>query len=449
MLQLRTDTIAAIATAPGRGAVALVRVSGADAHTLVAPCLRPWPAVPRRVVHAHVVDPATGRAIDDVLATRFDAPASYTGEPMVEVSCHGGAAAPRAVLDLLVARGARHAEPGEFTRRAVLNGKMDLLQAEGVLELVESRTIAHKDVALAQVHGGLSRHVDALRRTLLQLEALLAYDVDFPEEDDGPIPRDRILAAARDVTGQLDALAATAPLAEVARDGALVVIAGEPNAGKSSLFNALLGEDRAIVTEVPGTTRDAVEARIERAPWPLRLVDTAGLRETEDRVERLGIAVSERHLQAAHVVLACGDSLHAVDAAVQAARTHAPGAILPVRTKGDLRGSVAPPEGVVVSAQARTGLDDLLARIDALLQDKLGAMPEDGRVLTRPRQQRAIARAAGELALFTEAWAARTLPTTVAAVHVRAAVHELDELIGRVDVEDVLDELFRRFCVGK
>jgi tRNA modification GTPase len=448
MLQLRHDTIAAIGTAPGRGAVAVVRVSGSQAHPIAQRCCSRWPTQAREVLLVRVSRAGDAHPIDDALVTRFDAPRSYTGEPMVEIACHGGVVASRAVLDALLAQGAREADPGEFTRRAVLNGKMDLLQAEAVQDLVDARTDTHRAVSLAQVHGGLSRRLAELRHALVNLEALLAYDVDFPEEDDGPIARERVTEAASELLVRLQALAATAPLAEVARDGALVVIAGAPNAGKSSLFNALLGQERAIVTEIPGTTRDALEARIDRSPWPLQLVDTAGLRDTSDRLERLGIEVSERHIRAAHVILACGDTAEGIASARSAVMAHTDAPIIEVHTKADLGGATG--QGVVaVSAHERLGLDLLLGRIDALLSTRLGAMPEDGAILTRARQRRAIEAASMEVAAFLDAWSADRLPTVVAAVHLRTAAQLLDELVGRVDVEDVLDELFRSFCVGK
>ncbi|MBL8961581.1 MAG: tRNA uridine-5-carboxymethylaminomethyl(34) synthesis GTPase MnmE [Gemmatimonadetes bacterium] len=448
MLQIRDDTIAAISTAPGRSAVAVVRVSGAAAHEIARRCCSRWPERPRETLLVRIAPPGDGAPIDDALVTRYDAPRSYTGEAMVEITCHGGSVAPRAVLELLIAAGARQADPGEFTRRAVLHGKMDLVQAEAVQELVDARTTTHQALSLAQVHGGLSRHLAELRRALVHLEALLAYDVDFPEEDDGPIDRTRIRLAAQDLEQRLRALAATAPLAEVARDGALVVIAGAPNAGKSSLFNALLGEERAIVTEIPGTTRDAVEARIDRAPWPIRLVDTAGLRDTGDRLERLGIEVSERHIRAAHLVLACGEDADAVAStrAAVASLTTAP--VIPVQTKGDLQPRTTL-GAIVVSATERRGLDVLMTEVDALLRRELGELPADGVVLTRARQRLAIQAAGEEVAAFTAAWDHGHLPATIAAVHLRTAAQQLDELVGRVDVEDVLDELFRSFCVGK
>jgi tRNA modification GTPase len=240
------------------------------------------------------------------------------------------------VLAALVAAGAREALPGEFTRRAVLNGKLDLIQAEAVGDLIDARSGASHRQALEQLDGALSRRVAALRDRVLETEALLAYDIDFPEEDEGPVSRERVARAAAEAREAIEALLATAPAGELVREGALVVIAGPPNAGKSSLFNALLGRARALVTEIPGTTRDAIEAAVEGRRFPLRLVDTAGLRDTSDVVERLGIEVAERWVRDAHLVLCCGESES--DVAMTIERVTALGAarVLGVRTKCDL-----------------------------------------------------------------------------------------------------------------
>jgi len=281
------DTIVAIASPPGRGAVAVIRLSGPKAFTIAGKHVRNWQQQPRV---AHLSDFFDGeQRLDEVLITAFPGPHSYTGEDVVEISTHGGYVVPSSVVAALITSGARQATAGEFTRRAVLNGKLDLLQAEAIGDLIDASSRAMQDAALAQLDGGLSRRLGALRNQLLELEALIAYDVDFPEEDDGPISRDRIENAIKTVLTSLDGLLATVPAGEVVREGAIVVIAGPPNVGKSSLFNALLGRSRAIVTEIAGTTRDALEAVIDGGTWPLRLVDTAGLRQTTDRIERLGI----------------------------------------------------------------------------------------------------------------------------------------------------------------
>jgi len=457
---LRNDTIAALSTPAGRGAIAIVRLSGGDAHSLASRVVQPWPSAPRRVTLCTLRDEHDGRVLDRALVTRFDAPHSYTGEPMVELACHGGVAVSAAVLEQMVFLGARLAEAGEFSQRAVLNGKMDLLQAEAVGDLVDARTHALRRVALAQMDGGLSRVLNDLRDRAIHIEALLAYDIDFPEEDDGPVSRATIGTAAREAQLAIDRLLTTVPLGEVARDGALVVIAGPPNAGKSSLFNALLGQTRAIVTDVPGTTRDAIEARVESEHWPLRLIDTAGLRDTSEVVERLGIEVSERYVHEAHLVLVCAETRAALRDAL--ARLNGMGSAPRVavvtksdqpRASDDVHEDARAVDGAVslveVSAATREGLDGLLAEVHRVLTRSVGDVDSELPIVTRARHRVALEEARVELDHFLTLWETRRVPVSVAAIHVRSATHALDDLIGSVDVEDVLERVFRTFCVGK
>lgn len=454
-----SDTIVAVATAPGRGALAIVRVSGPSAHAIVRATLDRWPDGARRVVLSPVRD-ASGLELDQAVVTRYDAPASYTGEDAVELVTHGGSLVSATVSAALVARGARLATPGEFTRRAVLNGKMDVLQAEATADLVDARSRAAQSVALRQLDGGLSRRVLDLRSQLIELEALIAYDIDFPEEDDGPVAPARIASAAKQVTSALERLLATSRTGELVRHGALVVLAGAPNVGKSSLFNALLGESRAIVTSIPGTTRDAIEAVIDTAGVPLRLVDTAGIREATDIVERLGVEVSGSYVARAAIVLACGDdaeSMRAIGAGLLG-RTNA--AVIAVRTKSDLRAvsdaelssakeAVGARAALAVSAERGEGLGQLVDLIQALIAGGDAKTDLDAPILTQERHRFAIARARDEVGEFLERWQMGDVPAPVAAVHLHDAVAALEELIGVVDVEHVLDEVFRRFCVGK
>lgn len=445
------DTIVAHATAPGRGAVALVRLSGARAMT-IARALGAFggidgaDAVARRATLSSLHHPETGEALEQALVTWFAAPRSYTGEEVIELAVHGGAVSPAIVVAACLAAGARQALPGEFTRRAVMHGRMDLLQAEAVADLVDARTRAMQRQALAQLDGGLSRRLLALRDDVIHLEALLAYDIDFPEEDDGPIAPARISEAVGVLRASIEALLRTAPRGAMVRDGVLVVIAGPPNAGKSSLFNALLGELRAIVTAVPGTTRDAIEALLDRPSLPLRLVDTAGLRDTDDAIEQLGIEVSSRYLGKAQVVLACGATDDEVQHTVEVVSSRTDGAVIPVRTKGEIGASRV---AVQVSAERGDGLDALLTAVDVAATEALPADGADDTMLTRERHRAGLTEALHEVIAFQEAWADGALPAPVAAVHLLAAREAIAELIGSVDTEDVLDRVFRDFCIGK
>lgn len=391
--------------------------------------------------------------LDHALVTLFPAPHSFTGEDTVEFSTHGGYVVPASIVAALTSSGARQALAGEFTRRAVLNAKLDIIQAEAIGDLIDATSLVMQRTSLSQLDGGLSRRLMDLRNDLLDLEALIAYDVDFPEEDDGPIPRARIERATASIAKALQALLATVPAGELIREGATVVIAGPPNAGKSSLFNALLGRSRAIVTEIPGTTRDALEAVVDSGGWPLRLVDTAGLRDTGDRIERLGIEVSERYLAAAQVVLACGDDRQALEYTRDAVARHTTAPVVKVRTKADLVTNgeqTSLGEGIVwVSAIDGTGLQALLAAVNECIDERYGAISPDMPVLTRARHRAALEAGLSEIEHFRAAWTAKKLPVTVAAVHLRTAVHALEELIGTVDVDDVLDRVFSSFCVGK
>lgn len=445
------DTIVAVATPNGRGAIALVRLSGPDAFAIAAKHLEPMPPQHRA---AHLCSVRDGsELLDQALVTLFPGPNSFTGEDTVEFSTHGGYLVPSSVVAALISSGARQAFPGEFTRRAVLNSKLDILQAEAIGDLIDARSQTMRRTALGQLDGGLSRRLLALRNGLIDLEALIVYDIDFPEEDDGPVPRERIDKAAREISRSLEALLATAPAGELIREGAIVVIAGPPNAGKSSLFNALLGRSRAIVTEIPGTTRDALEAVIDSGKWPLRLVDTAGLRETNDQVERLGIEVSERYLAEAHVVLACGETPRDLAETVRLIARTSNAPVLSVRTKSDLVSLSEESNGhqpvIAVSAETGAGLQSLLEALDEVLSKQHGEIPPDLPILTRARHRHALTVASAELEEFHRAWQEDKLPATIASVHLRTAVSTLEELIGTVEVEDIFDRVFSSFCVGK
>jgi tRNA modification GTPase len=454
-----SETIVAQATPPGRGALSIVRISGPEAHAIARAALDRWPAEARSVAVSTVRDTAAMQ-IDQSVVIRYDAPASFTGEDLVEIITHGGLVVATTVVAALIARGARVALPGEFTRRAVFNGKLDVLQAEAVGDLVDARSRAAQSVALRQLDGGLSRRVLTLRDDLIGLEALIAYDIDFPEEDDGPIAPARILSATDGIVTALERLLATSHTGELVREGALVVLAGAPNVGKSSLFNALVGEARAIVTDIPGTTRDAIEAVIDTSTIPLRLVDTAGIRDALDPVERLGVEVSESYVARASVVLVCADSEETAVHMHRALTGRVASPIILVRTKADMA-SVSSSElernrdlfeaaaALAVSAETGDGLGTLLSTIARVVSEGAGPQDVDAPLLTQARHRYAITHALDEVRAFRALWVEGEIPAPVAAVHLREAVTILEDLIGSVDVEDVLDEVFRRFCVGK
>ena len=443
-----SDPIVALATPPGRAALALIRLSGRGAFEVAARCLSPFHAKPARTVfRAQLHHPTTGDAVDDVLAVCFPGPHSYTGDDLVECSTHGGLLVPADAIAAFAAAGARPAEPGEFTRRAVLNGKMDLLQAEATADLIDAGAPAQRRRALQQLDRGLSRRLEALRSEVLELEALIAYEIDFPEEDEGPVRPERVVSAWRAARERVAQLLGTAPEGERLHEGALLVIAGRPNAGKSSLFNALLGRERAIVTEIPGTTRDAIEASTVIEGFPFRLVDTAGLRDSDDRVERLGIEVSRRYLGAADLVVFCeapGDEGWGMRDAFLS-ECQAP--VVVVQTKSDLA-TARPPDHLTVSVVTGQGLADLRRRLAEVAFGKLLTLGDVEPVVTRARHREALERALAELDCFAAAREAR-VEAAAAATHLRAAVLALDDLIGVVTPDDVLDRVFSTFCVGK
>lgn len=398
-------------------------------------------------VRLHAGD-SPAEPLDDAIVTWFPAAQSPTGEDLVEFSVHGGTYVVAAVQAALLAAGAVPALPGEFTERALRHGKIDLLQAEAIADVIEARSRATHHAAMRQLSGALTRALADLREALVAVEALLAYDIDFPDEDDGPQPRGRITSAAQAVHEALARLGATLPAAELGREGVPVVLAGAPNAGKSSLFNALLGDARAIVSEIPGTTRDALEALVDESPYPWRLVDTAGLRDSDDALERLGVEVSARWLARAGVVIVCAEddeALARAEAAV-AARTSSPR--VPVRTKAD-RAPTVRADAVSVSALEGRGLEALRAAVREAVATAHPPPSEEQPLVTRARHAVAVTRARDEVAQFIAAWEADALPAPVAGTHLRAAILALDELTGAIDVEDVLERVFRSFCVGK
>lgn len=437
------DTIAAIATAAG-GGVGIIRVSGPDAISTAVRVFRAraadWYRHPRVMAFGRLFDPvAPTDVLDEALAVAFHAPRSYTGEDVVELHLHGGALHLRRCLDVVLGLGTRLAEPGEFTRRAFLNGQIDLTRAEAVADLVGARTDSALRQARAHLQGALFERIALLRARLLDLRARLEVNLDFPDED-VPLMSPAVMSHdARALAADFDALAATYRTGRLLRDGARVVLAGPPNAGKSSLFNALAAADRAIVTPVPGTTRDTLEETIDVLGIPVVLVDTAGLRVTDDLVEALGVQRSERAIAGADLVL----RLVPPDVEVPRPAAHE----LVVRSKADLASPSEAPgaEALAVSATTGHGLDALRHAIAA----RLGHDADDGGLMiVRERQHQALRAAADGCRRTAEALVAG-FPSELAAVDLQDAMDAVQELVGESSIEQVLDRLFATFCIGK
>ena len=446
------DTIAAIATAlaPGEGSVAIVRLSGPSAEPIArqlfrAPGQQVWES--HRVLYGHVVDPASGERLDEALLLLMRAPRSFTREDVVEFHCHGGLIAVQRVLEQVLAAGARRALPGEFSQRAFLNGRLDLTRAEAVSELITARSRRAAQLAMAGLDGGLARRMGQLRGRLLDQLAELEARVDF-EEDLPPLDAEAVAAELAAVRQELRALVAEAAQGRVLREGLKVAIIGRPNVGKSSLLNALSGSERAIVTDQPGTTRDLVESELVLGGVPLTLVDTAGIRATEDSVERLGIERSRQALAAADGVLLLFDLAEGWGEGDQVLRRQVP-AQVPLLLVGNKADQVAAgplePADVAISAIGRTGLEELAER----LLERCGASLGSGlEVALNRRQADLAAEAAAALDRSLEA-AGQGLPWDFWTIDLRQAARSLGAITGAEVSEAVLDRVFSRFCIGK
>jgi tRNA modification GTPase len=452
-----TETIAAVSTPPGEGGIGVVRLSGPDAVSLALRLFRRADGTsladpqPFRAYVGHIVDSATGRVVDEVLLTTMRAPRSYTREDVAEISAHGGPAPLRAILALVLDAGARLAAPGEFTRRAFLSGRLDLTQAEAVLDVIRAHTDAGLRAAERALAGDLGTRVRALRDRLTGLLAHLEAAIDFADDDLTFLTPDEIAAELAAVAAEVDALIASHARGRVLRDGARTVIVGRPNTGKSSLLNALLGEARAIVTAVPGTTRDVIEEQIELGGVPVRLVDTAGIHATADEVERLGVARSRDALATADLALLVLDaSVPLTDddrALLDAVRDRTAVIVL---NKADLP-AVVPPAAfdlpaVVLSAHTGAGLPALEATLRDLLLGPAGAA--ESPALTTLRQREAAETAAAALARARATHAAGGTEELLAVDLVDAAA-ALGAITGDTVRDEVIETLFARFCVGK
>ncbi len=453
------DTIAAPATARGRAALAILRLSGPEAVTIAARCFQGADLLHANSHTAHVghILNTNDRPIDQVVVTLFLAPRSATGEDVVEITCHGGDFAPQLILRTLLHHGARLAEPGEFTQRAFLNGKLDLAQAEAVADLIHSTSSLSHRVSMAHLRGHYSEAIAQVRQRLLETCALIELELDFSEEDVAFADLDQLKALLTETETLLTDLLASYRLGALVRDGVRVVIGGRPNAGKSTLLNALVGQDRAIVSPTPGTTRDEIEAEAEIDGLRFRFIDTAGLRETSDAIEAEGVRRTHRSIGRSDALLYVYDLTQGLDADETAflnhlAETQPELPVLRIGNKADLLPEPPPeiPNVLYVSAQDANADPALLAPVlDMLIQTVTAGLSraEGSKVVVNERHRQHLTRAR-EAVRRAQAMMATASGDTLA-LDLRVALHELGAITGEITTEDLLGEIFSRFCIGK
>ncbi|MBQ3107755.1 MAG: tRNA uridine-5-carboxymethylaminomethyl(34) synthesis GTPase MnmE [Firmicutes bacterium] len=474
------ETIAAVATAYGEGGIGIIRISGDRAGEILAKVFVPGKAendgcadgcgekcsgaaafetalAGRRLAYGTVRSMESGNVLDEAMAVFMKGPKTYTGEDVAEIQCHGSVISLRQVLDEVLAAGARLAEPGEFTRRAFLSGRLDLSQAEAVIDLIRSESDKGHEAALKQLSGSVSLEMKKLREALMEQLILLAVNMDYPDEDIELATLENLKAGLVPVKEQIDSLIASAEQGKIYREGIAAAIAGRPNVGKSSLLNALLKEERAIVTDIPGTTRDTIEERVSIGGFPLRLTDTAGIRDTENVIERIGIERSHQALAEADVIFLLVDGHEPfTEQDRELAKSLDASKTLLLINKGDLQQVVTREEAedllpgaqiVQLSAKERQGITDLE---DLIVERIFGGKMKQGSstVITSLRQKDALRRSGEALQDALDA-VDRAETLELIEVDVRRCWELLGEISGETASEDIIDRVFERFCLGK
>jgi tRNA modification GTPase len=449
-------TIAAIATGPGEYGIAILRISGpltlATLNTFVSRSHKKanWQA--RTLYHGYFRD-AAGEVIDEIMAVYFPGPHSFTGEDCGEIHCHGGRIIQRRILDVLVMCGLHLAPPGEFTRRAFLNGRIDLSRAEAIADLIHARCETSRRLAVAQLDGGIFRLVTTLRHQVADTLALIEAYVDFPDEEIDPAQEGQIAATATFLQQEFSRLIAGYEQGRIVRDGASLLILGRPNVGKSSLMNLLVGEERSIVSALPGTTRDTIEESVILSGLPFRIIDSAGIRDSEDLVETLGVQRALAKLAQADLVLLVYDAstgFTAADAEILQRCASRP--LLLIANKIDLPcASTQPPAGfpqLAVSCRDHSAVDLLPDKIQEILAPDLATEMAEGALISDLRHKEALLQAREALVSF-ERLVQDGFPLELAACELRAVLTALGEITGETTTDDILDRIFSRFCIGK
>ncbi len=444
------DTIVALSTPPGRGGLGVVRLAGPDARSIAAPMLRLKSDLePNRALFGELVEPGTSDRIDEVVVTFFATPHSYTTDDIVEISAHGSPVVLRHIVELALARGARLAEPGEFTMRAFLNGRLDLTQAEAVRDLIDAQTLYQARVAAQQLGGALSHRLAPIKQTLVELIAALEAGVDFAEDDVSVLPAPQILERIESVAPPLRELCRSFAYGKLVHEGLTLAIIGRPNVGKSSLFNRLVERERAIVTATPGTTRDLVTETVAIGGIPVRLVDTAGIRQALDEAEAIGIRKSLEALADADLVLAVTDASAPLtpednELIEQAGSRNA----IVIANKADLADCRPSSVDGKLRTSALTGEGITELRETILQRVSVGAPQQDTALLTNLRQQKLVEESLSGLAAAARAVESST-PHEMLLLDLSNALRPLDEITGATTTDDILNLIFSTFCIGK
>ncbi len=455
------STIAAISTPPGEGGVAVIRISGGESHSIARKIFVPMRNSgfsERKLCFGKIIDPETGSTVDEVLCVVMNSPDTYTGEDVVEIHSHGGHVVPRKILEILIGFGAALAAPGEFSQRAFLNGKMDLAQAEAVSDIISAQTEQSLRYAEAQLEGALSGKVNELKDKILDVLAEIEANLDFPEEDIDPVAKNRLKEASGSVEKELSALIDSYDTGRMFRDGVTMVILGKPNVGKSSILNCLLETQRAIVSPIAGTTRDFIEEKINVGGIPLVITDTAGIRDTEDRVERLGVELSLKKAEESEFVLVVLDQSTELDALDRKIlKTVARKKHLVAINKMDLeekleksklRRILGEKKPIKTSALAKEGIERLRQAMFETLAGSPRSSDASELVLTNLRHKKSMEKARSQLHIFLELLERNEYPE-ILSIELRNSMNSLGEITGEVTTEDLLGRIFSRFCIGK
>ncbi len=464
-ISYENDTIAAIATASGDGGIAVIRISGEKSLTIIDQIfsksgkdieIENYEA--HHLYHGHIIEEETGKMLDEVLCVVMKSPNSYTGEHMAEIHSHGGNLVPRKILDLLFKLGARPANPGEFTLRAFLNGKMDLAQAEAVTDVVNAQTEQGLKQAELQLEGALSSKINNYKSNLADILAEIEAQVDFPEEDIDSIAKERLISKTNELIENISILIKSYEEGRIIKNGVNTAILGKPNAGKSSLLNQLIMKDRAIVSPIPGTTRDFIEEMIDVRGIALKLIDTAGIRTTDDQIENIGVELAKKKAEEAELIIAVIDSsteLNNDDIAILEQIKNKKAIIVlnksdiePKISQNDLKPHIDSKILIVTSAKTGSGIEDLKNSIKELIMQNSSQTESSEIVLTELRHKLALERSVESLESFLTAIEINESPEFLA-LDLRVALDALGEITGEVTTEDILGRIFSKFCIGK